>query len=423
MSQISQVNHHHNIILHSNVGQTYDAGKLFWFNKSSNSKIDSSNGNMFSSHPQSIASNQKLICNTSTDNLIRLWEIKSPSSQQQKLTGNYPKCLSILRGHRTLIKCLIWLPNHAQIISGSMDAQIKVWSKNECIRTLHGHSSAIECLLYVDRTIEEVLISSSLDCLIKVWNVSEGVCLRTLESHLFWVKHLLYLPDVEHRLVSSSEDDTIKIWNLNTGVCLSTLNQHSDAISCIIAIKPSMSHPTTCLVSGSSDCCIKVWNAETCECVRTLMGHTNVISCLLFISKRNQLVSGSWDRRVKVWDLSDVGGGGGSVLTLKSHTKWIVSMVFIETTDELITGSGDFSIKIWDIKLGVCLKTLYDAVAIVEFVYFNEVTHELLIAWRDGTLKIWNYSSGAKWTHAKVLKCKDMFDKQNMEYGNYKIID
>ena len=110
-------------------------------------------------------------------------------------------------------------------------------------------------------------------------------------------------------------------------------------------------------------------------------------------------------------------------MTLKSHTKWIVSIVFIENTEELISGSGDFSIKIWDLRQGVCLKTLYDAISIVEFVYFNDATQELLIAWRDGTLKIWNYSSGAKWTNAKVLKCKDMFSQFNMEYNNYKLIE
>ena len=178
--------------LHSNVGQTHsnDGTHLIWFNKSNNtiSSLSSTSPSIFTSSPSPL-SQIKLICNTSTDNIIRLWEIKSSSKST--------KCLNMLRGHRSLIKCLIWLATSNEIISGSLDAQIKVWSLslNECVRTLYGHSSSIECLLYVDKgDVDSVLISSSLDCSIKVWRVNDGTCLRTLESHLFWVKHLLYLP-------------------------------------------------------------------------------------------------------------------------------------------------------------------------------------------------------------------------------------
>lgn len=48
---------------------------------------------------------------------------------------------------------------------------------------------------------------------------------------------------------------------------------------------------------------MKVWSASTGECLRTLVGHDMLVRALSFDSKSGRLVSGSYDRTVKVWDL------------------------------------------------------------------------------------------------------------------------
>jgi F-box and WD-40 domain protein 1/11 len=56
-------------------------------------------------------------------------------------------------------------------------------------------------------------------------------------------------------------------------------------------------------VSGSNDCKIKVWSASTGECLLTLVGHDLLVRALSFDPRTGRLVSASYDKTVKVWDL------------------------------------------------------------------------------------------------------------------------
>lgn len=56
-------------------------------------------------------------------------------------------------------------------------------------------------------------------------------------------------------------------------------------------------------MSGSNDCKIRVWNAWTGECLRTLAGHNALVRAISFDSKTGRLLSASYDKVVKVWDL------------------------------------------------------------------------------------------------------------------------
>ena len=68
-------------------------------------------------------------------------------------------------------------------------------------------------------------------------------------------------------------------------------------------------------MSGSSDCTIKVWNALTGECIRTLVGHDSLVRALALDPASGRLVSASYDKVVKVWDLRT----GRTVQQFKHH--------------------------------------------------------------------------------------------------------
>ena len=55
------------------------------------------------------------------------------------------------------------------------------------------------------------------------------------------------------------------------------------------------------LISGSYDKSIKVWNIQTGECLNTLNGHTNYVFSLT-ISQDGLLISGSGYKSINVWE-------------------------------------------------------------------------------------------------------------------------
>ena len=57
------------------------------------------------------------------------------------------------------------------------------------------------------------------------------------------------------------------------------------------------------IVSGSGDNTLRVWDPATVECLRTLEGHSDWVDCVIE-TKSGQFVSGSGDRTMRVWDLS-----------------------------------------------------------------------------------------------------------------------
>ena len=103
-------------------------------------------------------------------------------------------------------------------------------------------------------------------------------------------------------LVSSSSDNSIKIWCINAKsykILYRIDNSHSNSINKVIALSNLQ------FASCSFDFTIKVWSIEkyTQIPIATLRGHKNKISSLLYIKKLNFLISGAWDKTIRLWSL------------------------------------------------------------------------------------------------------------------------
>jgi WD40 repeat protein len=65
------------------------------------------------------------------------------------------------------------------------------------------------------------VVSASGDGTLKVWNLTTGQLLATLQGHTALVTACAVMPDGE-RVVSASEDRTLKVWDLASHTCLFT---------------------------------------------------------------------------------------------------------------------------------------------------------------------------------------------------------
>ena len=48
--------------------------------------------------------------------------------------------------------------------------------------------------------------------------------------------------------------------------------------------------------------CHRVYDPVCCKLLQTNAGHMDSIRCIIHISERNQYVSASWDRTIRIWN-------------------------------------------------------------------------------------------------------------------------
>jgi len=80
--------------------------------------------------------------------------------------------------------------------------------------------------------------------------------------------------------------------------------------------------------------------------LRSLHGHNHFVSSLALNSDNTKLVSGSWDKTIRLWDIASC----KSDLLFKGHTKDVLSVGFSHDERLIFSGGMDNSLKYWNTK-------------------------------------------------------------------------
>jgi WD40 repeat protein len=119
-------------------------------------------------------------------------------------------------------------------------------------------------------------VPGSSDRTVRLWDVTTGKWLQTLEGHTDWVTSVAFSTDGT-RLASASYDKTIRLWDVTTGKWLQTLEGHTDWVTSV-----AFSTNGTRLASASSDETVRLWDAVTGALLTILEGHTNGVTSVAF---------------------------------------------------------------------------------------------------------------------------------------------
>jgi WD40 repeat protein len=156
-----------------------------------------------------------------------------------------------------------------------------------------------------------------------IYNPSSGSSVTTLRGHTSQINDLILIGS-ENLLVSSSSDNSIRLWNMNTNAVKYTLTGHSNQIYGLKQVS------STLFASASSDKTIRLWNILSGTFNRTLVNHTGeiLLSLDMLYTDEKTLISGSQDQTLMVWDTQT----GNCVNTLNTNLI-VTSMVVIDTTE------------------------------------------------------------------------------------------
>jgi WD40 repeat protein len=91
------------------------------------------------------------------------------------------------------------------------------------------------------------------------------------------------------------------------------------------------------------------------------------ICSVAFSKDGTQIVSGSSDKSVRVWDAST----GAALQQLNGHTDWVRTVAFSHDGIHIVSGSDDRSVQVWDASTGVTLQQLNGHTGPVNSVAFS----------------------------------------------------
>ena len=312
--------------------------------------------------------------------------------------------VDILEGHKDIIISLDvdWSGNW--LVTGAKDNTARIWRLNvparshECYAVLTGHAEAVGAVAFPklkpssDSQIighsaglpPPFVITGSQDQTVKRWDVTgqkepNGSGLRskyTRKAH----ERDINAVDIMHNgtlFASASQDRTAKIWDAVHGESIGVLRGHKRGVwsikfspkdTPIIAGSTGGSGANRgFILTGSGDRSVKVWSLSDYSCLLTLEGHTNSVLKAVWLSidtsdtreRRSVFISSSGgDGLVKVWNLSI----GQVACTLDNHTDRVWALTTKPNSDDdfktqIISGGGDGFINFWIDKTSEAINT------------------------------------------------------------------
>ncbi|RYP44202.1 hypothetical protein DL768_009318 [Monosporascus sp. mg162] len=213
-----------------------------------------------------------------------------------------------LEGHNGWVTSLATsIENPNMLLSGSRDKTLIIWNltRDESQygypkRSLHGHSHIVsDCVISSDGAYA---LSASWDKTLRLWELATGTTTRRFVGHTNDVLSVSFSAD-NRQIVSGSRDRTIKLWN-TLGDCKFTITDkgHTEWVSCV-RFSPNPQNPV--IVSSSWDKLVKVWELSTCKLQTDHIGHTGYINTVTISPDGSLCASGGKDGTTMLWDLNE----------------------------------------------------------------------------------------------------------------------
>ncbi|KIM91497.1 hypothetical protein PILCRDRAFT_810776 [Piloderma croceum F 1598] len=217
------------------------------------------------------------------------------------------------------------------------------WQSESYILKQQGHYFDMNTLAYAPDG--QTIATGGDDGKVKVWSTHSGFCFVTFSEHSAPISAVSFAKH-GHVLFSASLDGTLRAYDLVRYRNFRTFTSPTPVQFSCLAVDPS----GEVVAAGSTDSFeVFLWSVQTGKLLDILAGHTGPISSLAFSpSGANQLVSGSWDRTVRVWNVF----GRSHAVEPFSLNSDVLAVACRPDGKELAASTLDGQITFFDIQQG-----------------------------------------------------------------------
>ncbi|XP_074138356.1 U3 small nucleolar RNA-associated protein 15 homolog [Sminthopsis crassicaudata] len=226
-------------------------------------------------------------------------------------------------------------PPYNYAVTASSRVHIYGRYSQEPIKTFSRFKDTAYCATY--RQDGRLLVAGSEDGVIQLFDVTGRAPLRQFDGHSKAV-HMVDFTADKYRLLSGADDYTTKLWDIPNATEILSFSEHTDYVRCGCASKLN----ADLLVTGSYDHTVKMFDARVKKSVLTVEHGQPVESVLLFPS--GGLLVSAGGRYVKVWDILK---GGQLLVSLRNHHKTVTCLCLSSSGQRLLSGSLDRKVKVY----------------------------------------------------------------------------
>ncbi|MGB1242818.1 MAG: WD40 repeat domain-containing protein [Chitinophagales bacterium] len=202
--------------------------------------------------------------------------------------------------------------------------------------------------IYTLQQWKHYLLIGTGDGKISIFNLQNQIVERTLTISEQSIRQIQIHPQANIAAIACS-DNQIHLVNLEKMEVHSVLDYHKNSVFCLQFLKDGQQ-----LIAGSRDTRLSVWeeNQDNYALQHAIPAHLFTINALTTNTNQKWMATGSRDKSIKIWDTKSL-----KLLkvidplkpNMNAHKHSVNTLLWSSFNDYLISGSDDKTIKIWKI--------------------------------------------------------------------------
>jgi eukaryotic-like serine/threonine-protein kinase len=355
------------------------------------------------------------ILSGSWDGVVKLWDI-AVGRELQTLCGHQDRVCRVAfspDGHRALsagadgivqiwsardsgdLRALTGLAGNLQSVAVSPDGRLAIAgslhgaSSEERLwdvatgRELCGWKHGANVLSVALSPDSQLSLAGQQDGMVVLRDLATGRVLHSLSGHVGGVESVAFFND-SRRFLSAGQDGTIRLWDVLRGMELRSFTNG-------YALNGVRFSPDNSLAAvGGEGPELAIWDLAAEKRSFKLPTHQGEIKSVAWSADGHQLLSASYDKTIKLWNLET----RGEVMTL-THSDPVFAVVFGQKDQFAFSGHYYGGINVWEVPTGRSLRSLVAHGSSVRALAISTNGLLLVSGAQSHDVKVWDFSRAA----------------------------